>query len=106
MTGPVAPGTGWPGDQATAETPVATSAESVSELAAGARSLTELVARQSVCKACPRLVEWREQVAVTKRRAFASEQYWGRPVPGWGDDRPGVVIIGLAPAAHGGNRTG
>jgi len=106
MTGPVAPGSGWPGDPATPETPVATSAEAVRRLAAGAESLTDLVARQSVCRACPRLVEWREEVAVTKRRAFAREQYWGRPVPGWGDERPAVVIIGLAPAAHGGNRTG
>jgi uracil-DNA glycosylase family 4 len=75
-------------------------------LAGGARSLEELAARQSVCRACPRLVQWREHVAVTKRRAFAAERYWGRPVPGWGDDEPGIVIVGLAPAAHGGNRTG
>jgi uracil-DNA glycosylase len=106
MSGPVGPGTGWPGDPATAETPVAASAEAVRKLAAGAESLAELSARQSVCRACPRLVAWREQVAVTRRRAFASEQYWGRPVPGWGDERPAVLIIGLAPAAHGGNRTG
>ena len=106
MTGPVAPGTGWPGDPATAATPVAASAEAVRALAASAGSLAELAARQSVCRACPRLVEWREQVAVTRRRAFASERYWGRPVPGWGDERPGVLIVGLAPAAHGGNRTG
>src|SRR6266700_944759 len=104
--GPVPPGTGWPDDQATAATPVAASAVAVRILAASAGSLTELTARQSVCRACPRLVSWREQVAVTRRRAFASEQYWGRPVPGWGAERPGVVILGLAPAAHGGNRTG
>ena len=106
MTGPVLPGTGWPGDLATAATPEATSAESVRSLAAGAGSLAELTARQSVCRACPRLVEWREEVAATKRRSFANEQYWGRPVPSWGDERPGVLIVGLAPAAHGGNRTG
>jgi len=103
---PVGPGTGWPGDPATAATPVAASAEAVRSLAAGAVSLAELTARQSVCRACPRLVEWREQVAVTRRRAFASERYWGRPVPGWGDERPAMLIVGLAPAAHGGNRTG
>jgi uracil-DNA glycosylase len=106
MTGPVAPGTGWPGDHATAATPAATSAESVVALAAAAGSLAELTARQSVCRACPRLVEWREEVAATKRRSFVNEQYWGRPVPGWGEERPSVLIVGLAPAAHGGNRTG
>ena len=106
MTGPVVPGTGWPGDLATPATPAATSAESVVALAAAAGSLAELTARQSVCRACPRLVEWREEVAATKRRSFANDQYWGRPVPGWGDERPSVLIVGLAPAAHGGNRTG
>ena len=104
--GPVPPGTGWPGDPATAETPVAGDQEAVRALAAEAGSLAELTARQSVCRACPRLVAWREQVAVTKRRAFAGETYWGRPVPGWGDEHPRIVIVGLAPAAHGGNRTG
>ncbi len=59
-----------------------------------------------MCRACPRLVGWREQVAADKRRSFRSERYWGRPVPGWGAARPGVAIVGLAPAAHGGNRTG
>jgi len=58
------------------------------------------------CSACPRLVAWREQVAREKRAAFAHETYWGRPVPGWGDPNARVVIVGLAPAAHGGNRTG
>jgi uracil-DNA glycosylase family 4 len=100
------PGTGWPGDPATAATPVATGRDDVRALSAGAGSLAELAARQSVCRACPRLVDWREHVAATRRRAFAAEPYWGRPVPGWGDDHPGIVIIGLAPAAHGGNRTG
>src|SRR5215472_7567685 len=104
--GPVPPGTGWPGDPATAETPVAGDREAVRALAAEAGSLAELTARQSVCRACPRLVAWREQVAATKRRAFAGETYWGRPVPGWGDEHPRIVIVGLAPAAHGGNRTG
>ncbi len=76
------------------------------DLAAGAGSLAELVARQSVCCACPRLVEWREQVAAVKRPSSRTETYWGRPIPGWGDERPQVLIAGLAPAAHGGNRTG
>jgi uracil-DNA glycosylase family 4 len=106
MSGPVPPGTGWPGDLATTATPAATTAQGVVALAAAAGSLAELTARQSVCRACPRLVDWREEVAATKRRSFANEQYWGRPVPGWGDERPVVLIVGLAPAAHGGNRTG
>ena len=58
------------------------------------------------CRACPRLVEWRERVAGEKRAAFADETYWGRPVPGFGDPPPRIVIVGLAPAAHGANRTG
>jgi uracil-DNA glycosylase family 4 len=100
------PGTGWPGDPANAETPVAADADRVGSLAASAETLAELTARQSVCRACPRLVAWREEVAVVRRRSFADEPYWGRPVPGWGSERPSVVIVGLAPAAHGGNRTG
>ena len=104
--GPVAPGTGWPGDLATSATPVAHDAAEVRQLATGAPTLPELVARQSVCRACPRLVDWREEVARVRRRSFAAEQYWGRPIPGWGDDEPEIVIVGLAPAAHGGNRTG
>jgi uracil-DNA glycosylase family 4 len=58
------------------------------------------------CRACPRLVAWREEVASVKRAAYAHEDYWGRPVPGFGDPRASVVIVGLAPAAHGANRTG
>ncbi|MCH5641777.1 uracil-DNA glycosylase [Gordonia sp. ABSL49_1] len=58
------------------------------------------------CRACPRLVEWRERVAQEKRAAFADETYWGRPVPGFGPTDAAIVIIGLAPAAHGANRTG
>ena len=102
----VPPGTGWPEDPATASTPVARDPAAVRELAASAGSLAELAARESVCRACPRLVSWREEVAVTRRRAYATERYWGRPVAGWGDERPRVLILGLAPAAHGGNRTG
>ena len=58
------------------------------------------------CRRCPRLVAWREEVARVKRAAFADQEYWGRPLPGFGDPRAGVVVLGLAPAAHGGNRTG
>jgi uracil-DNA glycosylase len=103
---PVPPGSGWPGDPATPGTPVATGAAQVRALAAGAGGLAELAARQSVCRACPRLVAWREQVAAVKRPSARDEQYWGRPVPGWGEQHARVLILGLAPAAHGGNRTG
>jgi uracil-DNA glycosylase len=58
------------------------------------------------CRRCPRLVAWREEVAHVKRAAFATEEYWGRPLPGFGDPLAGVLVLGLAPAAHGGNRTG
>ncbi len=85
---------------------MATDAAQVATLAAHAGSIPELDAFVSVCRACPRLVSWREDVAVTKRRAFADQPYWGRPVPGWGSERPRLLIVGLAPAAHGGNRTG
>ncbi|MBO3750746.1 uracil-DNA glycosylase [Streptosporangiaceae bacterium NEAU-GS5] len=102
----VPPGSGWPDDPATPDTPVAGSGAEVAELARESRTLGELTARVSVCRACPRLVEWREDVADVKRKAFADETYWGRPIAGWGDDDPRVLIVGLAPAAHGGNRTG
>jgi uracil-DNA glycosylase len=59
-----------------------------------------------ICRACPRLVEWRERVAREKRAAFRDEEYWGRPAPGFGDPGAAVYILGLAPAAHGANRTG
>jgi len=58
------------------------------------------------CRACPRLVEWRERVAAEKRAAYRDEEYWGRPIPGFGDPAARVVVLGLAPAAHGANRTG
>lgn len=58
------------------------------------------------CRLCPRLVAWREETARVKRRAYRDEEYWGRPVPGWGDPAARVLVVGLAPAAHGGNRTG
>lgn len=58
------------------------------------------------CRACPRLVAWREQVALERRAAYRGEQYWGRPVPGFGPCDASIVVLGLAPAAHGANRTG
>jgi uracil-DNA glycosylase len=58
------------------------------------------------CRRCPRLVAWREEVAQVKRRAFIDQEYWGRPVPGFGDPAARILVLGLAPAAHGGNRTG
>ena len=71
-----------------------------------ARDLRALTAEIVECRACPRLVEWRERVAREKRAAFRAEEYWGRPVPGFGDPGARLVLVGLAPAAHGGNRTG
>jgi uracil-DNA glycosylase family 4 len=73
---------------------------------AGYSTMAGLDADVVECRACPRLVEWREQVARDKRAAFADQTYWGRPVPGFGPADARVVILGLAPAAHGGNRTG
>jgi uracil-DNA glycosylase len=58
------------------------------------------------CRACPRLVAWRELVAREKRAAYRDEDYWGKPVPGFGDPKARLLVCGLAPAAHGGNRTG
>ena len=70
------------------------------------RHLAELTDEIVHCRACPRLVAWREHVAVEKRAAFRDEVYWGRPVPGFGDPAAPIVVLGLAPAAHGANRTG
>jgi uracil-DNA glycosylase len=102
---PVPPGTGWPDDPARADTPVAEDADGVRRLAETA-DLPALTAAVSVCRACDRLVAWREGVARTKRASFATEPYWGRPIAGWGSDAPRVLVMGLAPAANGGNRTG
>jgi uracil-DNA glycosylase len=71
-----------------------------------ATDLAELDRMVVGCRACPRLVAWREQVARDKRAAFAAEEYWGRPVPGFGPEDARLAVVGLAPAAHGGNRTG
>ncbi len=102
----IAPGSGHPTDHATDTTPVARHTADVVRLAGSAPTLVHLEARSSVCRACPRLVEWREKVAVERRASFADQTYWGRPVTGWGVERPLVLVMGLAPAAHGGNRTG
>jgi uracil-DNA glycosylase len=75
-------------------------------LAPGCRDLASLDRTVADCRACPRLVTWREQVAATKRASFADQTYWGRPVPGFGPADARIAILGLAPAAHGGNRTG
>ena len=69
-------------------------------------ALDELTAEIVACRRCPRLVAWREQVAREKVARFRDETYWGRPVPGFGDPNARILIVGLAPAAHGGNRTG
>ncbi|MBI2709369.1 MAG: uracil-DNA glycosylase [Actinobacteria bacterium] len=69
-------------------------------------SLALVEAEVVACRACPRLVEWRERVAEEKRAAYAGEEYWARPIPAFGDPGAHLVIVGLAPAAHGGNRTG
>lgn len=69
-------------------------------------SLAALEREVIACRRCPRLVAWREETARVKRAAFAAEDYWGRPLPGFGDPNAGVLVLGLAPAAHGGNRTG
>lgn len=68
--------------------------------------LEQLECRITACRLCPRLVRWREQVAKDKRAAYRDEDYWGKPVPGFGDPEARLLVCGLAPAAHGGNRTG
>jgi len=71
-----------------------------------ATKLSDLARQVGGCRLCPRLVAWREQVADERRAAFAHERYWGRPLPGFGDPAARVLVLGLAPAAHGANRTG
>ena len=69
-------------------------------------SLSKLNAEIISCRKCPRLVEWREEVARTKRKAYLKYDYWGKPVPGFGDSKARILVVGLAPGAHGSNRTG
>jgi uracil-DNA glycosylase family 4 len=85
---------------------VARTKADVARLATNAPDLDRLSARVSVCRACPRLVDWREEVAADPPARHRGEAYWGRPIPGWGPARAKIAIVGLAPAAHGGNRTG
>ena len=103
---PVPAGSGWPGDPASPDTPVATTPGRVRTMAGRLAAVDELDARVSVCRACRRLVDWRERVAVEKRRSYAAEPYWGRPATGFGSATPRIFIVGLAPAANGANRTG
>ena len=70
------------------------------------KSLKLLDQKIVACRRCPRLVQWREEVAVVKRKSYENEKYWGKPVPGFGPDNARVIIVGLAPGAHGANRTG
>jgi uracil-DNA glycosylase family 4 len=104
---PVPPGAGWPGDPADSASAIARTEGQVEQLAEMAGSIAELDAVVSVCCACPRLVRWRESVATEgKRASFADQPYWGRPGPGFGDPEPEILVVGLAPAANGTNRTG
>ncbi|MCB0828900.1 MAG: uracil-DNA glycosylase [Solirubrobacterales bacterium] len=74
--------------------------------AAAGKGLDELEGAVTTCRRCPRLVEWRESQAADPPRRFRGQSYWGRPVPGFGDPAASILIVGLAPAAHGANRTG
>ena len=69
-------------------------------------SLQKLNSEIIICRKCPRLVSWREEVARVKRKAYRDQEYWGKPVPGFGDPKARVLVVGLAPGAHGSNRTG
>ncbi|MFC4373550.1 uracil-DNA glycosylase [Nocardia halotolerans] len=80
--------------------------ENAPAAAGNAHTVPELDLLVSTCRACPRLVAWREEVALVKRASFRHEVYWGRPVPGFGPDDAQILVVGLAPAANGGNRTG
>jgi uracil-DNA glycosylase family 4 len=70
------------------------------------KSLKLLDQKIVACRRCPRLVQWREEVAVVKRKSYENEKYWGKPVPGFGPDNARIILVGLAPGAHGANRTG
>jgi len=87
-------------------TPVPSYAGAVGRLEPDRSALNRLADEIEACRLCPRLVAWREAVAAAPRAAFAGQSYWGRPVAGFGDPRARLVVVGLAPAAHGGNRTG
>lgn len=84
----------------------ASTVDEVSRAAGRARTLADLDGAICRCQACPRLVDWCRQTARERRAAYRDQEYWGGPVPGFGDEHPSILIIGLAPAAHGANRTG
>src|SRR5579875_363043 len=100
---PEAAGAGGRGASRGAPGSVGRSDRTAPEASAGLAALEREIVR---CRRCPRLVAWREQVAHVRRAAFSDWEYWGRPVPGFGDPAAAVLVLGLAPAAHGGNRTG
>ena len=103
---PVPPGTGWPGDPADADTPVARSAAGVARLAARPTLRRALGPDLGVPRPARGWWAGVRRSASQKRASYDGEPYWGRPVPGWGSPTPGVLIVGLAPAANGANRTG
>lgn len=78
----------------------------LSKVAHATTSLNQLDQHITNCFACPRLVTWREEIAITKRKAYLDQDYWGKPISGFGSNKPRMLIIGLAPGAHGANRTG
>jgi uracil-DNA glycosylase family 4 len=86
--------------------PIARTARQVARYARDAADLAALDDAVACCRACPRLVAWREETARVKRASFADQEYWGRPIPGFGPADARIGVVGLAPAAHGGNRTG
>jgi len=98
--------TGTAADVTSAAEVISASAADVTSAAARVPDLPTLDHAIAGCRACPNLVAWREEVAATKRAAFRDQTYWGRPVPGFGPPDARIAILGLAPAAHGGNRTG
>jgi len=106
FSSPVKPATGWPGDLATPQTKVAKNVSQLKTVIKGCNSIAELSAAISVCSACADLVKWRTDVAIAKRKSFENQPYWGRPAAGFGDTNPELLVVGLAPAANGANRTG
>ncbi|HVT66763.1 MAG TPA: uracil-DNA glycosylase family protein [Trebonia sp.] len=101
-----APDPAWPDDLAQPGTPRAHTPADVAELARSAHTTRQLQARWSVCEACPRLVAFRRSAAAAVPHAYRGQPYWARPVPATGAEFPRVLIVGLSPSAHGGNRTG
>lgn len=106
FSSPVKPATGWPTDLATPQTKVAKNVNQIKTAIKNCNSIADLTAAISVCSACTDLVKWRTDVAITKRRSFENQPYWGRPAAGFGDASPELLVVGLAPAANGANRTG